>query len=280
MINEIKFLLFLILFIFLILLLIFIINYITYIKFNCNETLNFLKSIPYSGTIYQILPYLQTGDIILFTNNPKIIKNKKDCYLFSRYMFTPKNYSFQHIGLIYRTNNNIFLIESSFPGGNCIKQNSLSNKNYNQGLKIVDFKEYINSYHINSPKHSECIRHYGIRFINRNINQNILNKRLSQEYKILDNTQFNYNKTIVNALIGWSTQDIPLKYKHGFDSLLPQNEPKDTYFCSDAVGTLLQRCGIMKKQIRPSIFFPSYFSGFMDKDLFYPNTYSKLYMFK
>lgn len=278
--NEIKFLLLIIFIIFMLILLIGLIILITFVRFNCQETINFMKNIKFAGNIEDIYPKLKTGDIILFTDTEKVIKNNLDCFKFSRANFTPENYSYQHIGLVYRNKQDIFIIESNLNNGNCGRNYSLTNKNYHNGVKITSFHTYFTDRKQSEKKYPECKRYYAIRFLNPQINQTELNNRIQKEFRIIDGTPFHYDIVAQNGTIGWIFQDLPIESKHSIDTFLPMKPNSNTYFCSEVVATLLQRCGIMKLKIRPSIFFPSYFSGFMDDKIFYPNTYSKIFIFK
>ena len=58
------------------------------------------------------------------------------------------------------------------------------------------------------------------------------------------------------------------------------NDEKDTFFCSEMIGVLLQRIGIMKRVNRSRMFFPADYNGTNDKNMFEKEMYSNIKIFK
>lgn len=279
--KELKFLGLVIFIIFAILLLFSLVSLVTFIRFDCNQLVNYLKNIKYEGNIKTIIPKLQTGDIIIFGDKVNFNKNltKKDCFLKSRINFVPKTNLFTHVGIIYRKNNQVYLIESIFREEKCKRRINYVNENYIDGLRIVDFKKVIEEYKLSSKKNAECNVSYGVRFINRKFNQNELNRRFENEFNIIADTKFNEWNTVEKVAIpGWFIYDIPRSGYYGLELYLP-NDDKDTYFCSEIIALLLQRIGIMKRTYRSRMFYPADFNGYRDSEMFPKNTYSKIKMY-
>ena len=67
-VKELKFIGILLFIIFAILLLVALVFFITYQRFQCSEYINYIKTIQFSGKIEDVLPYLQTGDILVAVN--------------------------------------------------------------------------------------------------------------------------------------------------------------------------------------------------------------------
>lgn len=280
-IKEFKFLGLVIFVIFAILLLFFLVNLVTFLLFDCNEFLNYLKKFKYQGNIKSILPELQTGDIIIFGD--KIDFNKKmtklNCFIKSRSNFVPGANLFSHVGIIYRKNNKIFLIESIFRKEKCKRRINYVNSKYIDGIRIVDFKKVIDEYNDKGKTIEKCNTIYGVRFINRKFNQTELNRRLENEFNIIADTKFNEWKTIEKVAVpGWFIYDTPRSIFYGLELYLP-NDYKDTYFCSEIIALLLQRIGIMKRKYRSRMFYPADFNGYRDSEMFPKNTYSKIKMY-
>lgn len=277
-IKEIKFIGILLFIIFAIVLLVALVFFITYQRFQCSEYINYMRNIPISGKIEDILPYLQTGDLILTSYCLNKNMNNMQCFKRSRGNFVKNNYNYSHIGLIYRKKNNIFLIELIDYNDPCTKIYSLVNKNYKNGLRIVEFDKYIEIINENIKKKKDCCTNYGIRFINRKINQNELNRRLENEFNILSDKNFN-NINIVKliAISGWLLKDLPINYS---TEIFYPNDQKDTFFCSEMTGVLLQRIGVMKRENRARMFYPADYNGSNDHIMFEKNMYSKIKIYE
>ena len=272
-INEFKFLGIVLFAILAFILLCCLVFFLQFIRYKSSETINFLKNIKVSGNIKDIIPYLKTGDIIITSSKPEKLINKSKLFNFatSRWMFTLNNYNYDHIGLIYVKNGVPYIIESIYKKDTCRELNSLIKKNYIDGVKISLFADALKI---------DCNYSYGVRFINRKINQKELNRRIENELQILGNLEFgNFDDVRKIAIGGFLIQDIPRSFWMGTEVYFA-NDPKDTMFCSEFIAALLQRVGIMNRSSRPRMFFPSYFSGFMDKEMFPPHTYSKIKMYK
>jgi len=280
--KELKFLGIIIFCIFSILLLVFLIALITFIRFRCPEFINHMQYINKQPPIESILPKLKTGDIIVFGGklSKNHIKNKIKCFIYSRYNFTPNNYLYEHTGIIYRKNNIIYLIESIFKADKCKNLTSLVSKNYVDGLRIQRLDKIINEYKNSCKKNPNCCTIYGIRFINPKFSQKELNRRFENEFNILSDVRFNNWNTIQKISIsGWFISDIPLEIQYGVELFFPEDE-RDTTFCSEMTAILLQRVGLMKRTFRSRMFFPSFFTGFLDQKMFPPNFYYKIKIFK
>jgi len=279
-IKELKFIGILLFIIFAILLLVALVFIITYQRFQCSEYINHMKNIPISGKIKDILPYLQTGDLLLtsYCLNKNI--NNLKCFEKSRGNFVKNIYNFSHIGMIYRKKNRIYLIELINHDNKCSKIISLVNPQYKNGLRIIDFEKYIKEIKENTKKNDYCCQRYGIRFINRKLNQNELNRRLENEFNILSDKNFNNLKNLYFiAISGWFLKDMPNNFNYSTEIFYP-NDEKDTFFCSEMTGVLLQRIGVMKRENRARMFYPADYSGSMDDKLFEKNMYSSIKIYE
>ena len=271
-IKELKFIGLLLFIIFAIILLVILVFFITYQRFQCSEYINYMKNIPISGKIEKILPFLQTGDLILTTYCLNKNMDNIKCFKRSRGNFVKNNYNYSHLAMIYRKKNNIFLIELINYNDPCTKIYSLVNKNYKNGLRIIKFDKYIEV--IKEKK--DCCTNYGIRFINRKINQNELNRRLENEFNILSDKNFSSLKSLKTiAISGWFIKDMPINFHYSTEILFP-NDEKDTFFCSEMIGVLLQRIGVMKRINRARMFYPADYNGSMDDKMFEKGMYSKI----
>ena len=274
-IKEIKFIGILLFIIFAILLLMGLVFFITYQRFKCSEYMNYMKTMSISGKIENVLPYLQTGDIIIAVNCTKEKISKYNCFKNSRGNFVKKGYNYSHITMIYRKNNKIYLIDFSF-GNRCMKKYYLVNPKYKDGLRIIEFEKYIKELKKNTKKDDFCCQNYGIRFINRKINQEELNRRLENEINILSDKNFNdYKKVAIIAASGWLLKDMPNNFNYSTEIFYP-NDKKDTYFCSEMIGVLLQRVGIMKRVNRARMFYPADYTGSLDNRMFEKGMYSNI----
>lgn len=279
-VKEFKFIGILLFIIFAIVLLLALVFFITYRRFKCSEYINYMKNIPISGKIEDILPYLQTGDLILTTYCLNKNMNNMQCFKRSRGNFVKNNYNTSHISMIYRKKNNIFLIELINYDDPCTKIYSIVNKNYNNGLRIVEFDKYIEIINENIKKKKNCCTNYGIRFINRKINQNELNRRLENEFNILSDKKFNNINTVKPiAISGWLLKDMPINYNYSTEIFFP-NDKKDTFFCSEIIGVILQRIGVMKRVYRARMFYPADYNGSNDDKMFDKGMYSKIKIYK
>ena len=101
-VKELKFIGLLLFIVFAILLLVALISFITYQKFQCSEFINHMKNIPILGKIETIIPYLQTGDLIIASNCLNKNMNKVLCFKNSRGNFIKNSYYYSHISMIYR----------------------------------------------------------------------------------------------------------------------------------------------------------------------------------
>jgi hypothetical protein len=235
-----------------------------------------MKNIPISGKIETIIPFLKTGDLILTSYCLNKNMNNMQCFKRSRGNFVKNNYNYSHIGMIYRKKNIIFLIELINYNDPCSKIYSLTNKNYKNGLRIVKFKNYIYEINENIRKKKDCCTNYGIRFINRKINQIELNRRLENEFNILSDKNFNnFNNLKIIATSGWFLKDMPNDFNYSTEIFYP-NDEKDTFFCSEMIGVLLQRIGVMKRENRSRMFYPADYNGTIDDKLFEKGMYSPI----
>ena len=276
--KEIKFLLIFIFILFAIFLLFCLVNLITFIRFDCNQFINYVDHFKFNGTIDNVLQYLQSGDIILksnfFRNN---LNSKFECYEKSRHNFIPNGKNYTHIFLVIRKNGKLYGAESQSKD-KCCKQYSVLNKNYKTGIRVFDLENYFKSFQKNK-NNKDCNCFFNIRFVNRKFNQEEITTKIVKEINILNGISFKAPHLI--GFIGWTFNDFPADLKYGLDLLLENNESEsEKYFCSEFVAAVLQRTGLMKRNITPSFFFPSYFSGFLDNKIFLPNTYSKIYSYK
>ncbi len=280
-IKELKFIGLLLFIIFAILLLFFLVYFITYHKFDCLNYINYMKNIPISGKIETIIPFLQTGDIFITSDCLKPnIKNNFDCFIKSRGNFIKNSYNYNHISMIYRKKDKIYLIEDINSDHFCSKKKSLVNPRYNGGLRIVNFEEYIAEIKENTKKNNYCCQNYGIRFINRKINQNELNKRLENEFNILSDSSFNnLLKLRIIAISGWLLKDMPNNFNYATEIFYP-NDEKDTFFCSEMIGVLLQRIGVMKRINRARMFYPGDYNGINDDNIFEKGMYSPIKIYE
>ena len=126
----------------------------------------------------------------------------------------------------------------------------------------------------------DCCTNYGIRFINRKINQNELNRRLENEFNILSDKNFSSLKSLKTiAISGWFIKDMPINFHYSTEILFP-NDEKDTFFCSEMIGVLLQRIGVMKRINRARMFYPADYNGSMDDKMFEKGMYSKIKIYE
>jgi hypothetical protein len=275
-IKELKFIGILLFIIFAILLLMALVFFITYQRFQCSEYINHMKNIPISGKIETIIPFLKTGDIFITSDCLKENLNKINCFKYSRLNFIENTYSYNHISLIYRKGNTIYLIENINNDHSCSSKKSLVNPKYNSGLRIVNFKEYIKEIKESSKTNKHCCQNYGIRFINRKLNQNELNKRFENEFNILSDTKFNdLNNLRTIASSGWLLRDMPNNFNYSTEIFYP-NDKKDTFFCSEIIGILLQRIGVMKRINRSRMYYPADYSDPNNDKIFEKGMYSPI----
>ena len=275
-VKEFKFIGLLLFIIFAILLLIFLVFFITYQRFRCSEYMNYIKTMPISGKIENVLPYLQTGDIIIAVNCISEKINKYKCFMSSRGNFVKNGYNYSHVSMIYRKNNKIYNIDFLPHDHPCSKKNSLINPKYNDGIRIIEFEKFINQ--IKKFKNSDnyCCQNYGIRFINRKLDQTELNRRLENEINILSDKNFNnLLKLRTIAISGWFLKNMPNNFNYSTEIFYP-NDEKDTFFCSEMIGILLQRIGVMKRTNRARMFYPADFNGSNDINMFDKNMYSPI----
>jgi hypothetical protein len=275
-IKELKFIGLLLFIIFAILLLVVLVFFITYQRFQCSEYINHMKNIPISGKIETIIPFLKTGDLIISSDCLSKNLNNIKCFRLSRGNFTKNSYHYTHIAMIYRKENKIFLIDNINYDNICSKIFSMINPKYKSGLRIVNFYKYIKEIKENTKKHNHCCQNYAIRFINKKLNQNELNKRLENEFNILSDKNFNNLKNVYSiAISGWFIKDAPNNFQYATEIFYP-NDEKDTFFCSEIIGVLLQRIGVMKRINRSRMFYPSDFNGSNDDKMFEKGMYSKI----
>ena len=275
-IKELKFIGILLFIIFAIVLLVALVFFITYQRFQCSEYINYMKTMKFSGKIETIVPYLQTGDIIIAVNCPNEKISKYKCFMSSRGNFVKKGYNYSHISMIYRKNNNVYLIDFLPRDHFCSKKKSLINPKYNDGIRINKFENFINQ--IKKFKNSDnyCCQNYGIRFINRKINQNELNRRFENEINILSDKNFNnLLKLRTIAISGWFLKNMPNNLQYSTEIFYP-NDENDTFFCSEMIGLLLQRIGVMKRENRARMFYPSDYAGSLDHRMFEKGMYSDI----
>jgi hypothetical protein len=281
-IKELKFIGLLLFIIFAIILLLILVFFITYQRFQCSQFINYMKNIPISGKIKTIIPFLKTGDIILLSDclNKDIKNNSIKCFKNSRANFIKNSYNYTHVAMIYRKENNIYLIELINYDNKCSKIVSLVNPNYKNGLRIIEFNKYIDEIIESSINNKFCCQNYGIRFINRKINQNELNRRLENEFNILSDKKFNNLKNLYSiAISGWFIKDMPLNFHYSTEIFYP-NDETDTFFCSEMIGVLLQRIGVMKRINRARMFYPADYNGSMDDKMFEKGMYSKIKIYE
>jgi hypothetical protein len=274
-VKELKFIGLLLFIIFAILLLVALVSFITYQRFQCSEYINYMKTNKIYGKIEDVLPHLQTGDIIISSNClSKNIKNLK-CFINSRGNFVKNSFNYTHISMIYRKNNKIYLIDFIPSDHHCSKKISLVNPKYKNGLRIIEFEKYIKEIK-EKRKDDYCCQNYGIRFINRKINTNELNRRFENEFNILSDKKFNnYKKIVMIAASGWFTKDMPNNFNYTAEIFYP-NDEKDTFFCSEMIGILLQRIGVMKRENRARMFYPADYAGSFDNRMFEKGMYSEI----
>ena len=279
-IKEIKFIGLLLFIIFAIILLIFFVFFITYKRFRCSEYMNYMKKIKISGKIETKLPYLQTGDIIISLSCLKKNMSNIKCFLESRLNFVKDGFNYNHISMIYRKKNKIYLIDFIPPEHLCYNPISIINQKFKNGLRIVEFNKYIKELKENYESKNKCCQNYGIRFINRKINQNELNKRFENELNILSDSNFNkiFNTQLIGGS-GWFIKDLPINFHYSTEIFYP-NDEKDTFFCSEIIAVLLQRIGVMKRINRARMFYPADFSGSMDKNMFEKDIYSNIEIYE
>jgi len=280
-IKELKFIGILLFIIFAILLLVVLVFFITYQRFKCSKYINYMKTIPTSGKIEDILPYLKTGDIFITSDCLKNIKNNLDCFKYSRLNFVKNSYNYNHISMIYRKKDKIYLIEDINNDHVCSKKNSLVNPKYDNGIRILNFEEYIKEIKESTKTNKNCCQKYGIRFINRKLNQNELNRRFENEFNILSDKNFinKLSKLRFIASSGWFLKDMPNNFNYSIEIFYPHDD-KDTFFCSEIIGVLLQRIGVMKRENRARMFYPADFAGSNDDKLFEKGMYSPIKIYE
>ena len=234
----------------------------------------------FSLKIESVIPYLQTGDLIIASDCLSKDKKKFKCFINSRGNFVKNSYNYSHISMIYRKNNKIFLIDFIPSDHHCSKKISLVNSKYTDGLRIVEFNKYVKEFKEKTIKKSHCCQKFGIRFINRKINQNELNRRLENEFNILSDKNFN-NNNIANmiAISGWFAKDMPINFNYSTEIFYPNNQ-KDTFFCSEIIGVLLQRIGVMKRINRARMFYPADYAGSLDNKIFEKGMYSQIKIYE
>jgi len=275
-VKELKFIGILLFIIFAILLLVALVYFITYQKFQCSEYMNYMKTMPISGKIEDILPHLQTGDIIIAVNCTNEKTSKFKCFKNSRGNFVKNGYNYSHLSMIYRKNNKVYNVDFLPSDHFCSKKKSLINAKYDNGISIIEFEYYINQIKEKTKKNNFCCQNYGIRFINRKIDQNELNKRFENEFNILSDKNFiNLLKLRTIAISGWFLKDMPNDFNYSTEIFYP-NDEKDTFFCSEMIGVILQRIGVMKRENRARMFYPADYAGSNDYNMFQKGMYSEI----
>ena len=68
---------------------------------------------------------------------------------------------------------------------------------------------------------------------------------------------------------------MPNNFNYSTEIFYP-NDKKDTYFCSEMIGVLLQRVGIMKRVNRARMFYPADYTGSLDNRMFEKGMYSNI----
>jgi hypothetical protein len=279
-IKELKFIGLLLFIIFAIVLLVALVFFVTFKRFNCSEYINHMKNIPISGKIEKILPFLKTGDLIISSDCLSKNINNIKCFKNSRGNFVKNSYHYTHLAMIYRKENKIYMIELINSDNNCTKNISIINPHYKNGLRIIDFEKYIKEIKENTKKNDFCCQKYGIRFINQKINQNELNRRLENEFNILSDKNFTNLKNLYSiAISGWFTKDMPINFNYSTE-IFYSNDEKDTFFCSEIIGVLLQRIGVMKRVNRARMFYPADYNGSMDDKMFEKGMYSPIKIYE
>jgi hypothetical protein len=235
-----------------------------------------MQNIPISGKIETILPFLKTGDLIIASNCLKRNISKIKCVMESRLNFVKNSFNYSHISMIYVKKNIVYLIDFIPNDHLCSNTISLINPKYKNGLRIIEFEKYIKKIKEYTKKDYICCQNYGIRFINRKINQNELNRRFENEFNILSDTKFNnLNNLKKIAFSGWLLKDMPNNFNYSTEIFYP-NDEKDTFFCSEIIGVLLQRIGVMKRVNRSRMFYPADYAGTLDNKMFEKGMYSNI----
>ena len=72
---------------------------------------------------------------------------------------------------------------------------------------------------------------------------------------------------------------MPNNFNYSTEIFYP-NDEIDTFFCSEIIGLLLQRIGVMKRINRARMFYPADFNGSMDKNIFEKDMFSNIKIYE
>lgn len=211
------------------------------------------KPIIKNSNLLEIRNKLKTGDIIFFSRKETDIIDWE--YYFRKKLLGS---TISHIGLIYRENDNIYVVEctSKIHTGNncCIKLN----KHNNGGIRIIQFDKLISIYS----------GYFYVKFISKEIpNDLFLNKLDNYKKYVYPNKFILLVIFIIDRLI--STKFAEWLSKHLI--------PLDTIICCEFVYRLLLDCNVVKKYPFKT-FWPFCFNDEIFNSL-QKVTYSKAYKF-
>ena len=247
----------------LILLILLITIIIIVLKFN-PQKYHKINKVKKSGNINDIYNKIGTGDIIFFLSeydrsllSPTVLQH----YISNSYI--------SHIGIVYKKNNILYLVECIDKNDNSNIKGSLLTPIYNGGVRMVPLISVFEN-----EKYRTSI---GIRFKRKKIN----NKKFFKELEKMKYIKF--EKTyMVNliAIIGLIFLKVPNNYKTGMCNLVPTRNDEDGYFCSEFIAVILQRLNIMNKKYNARLYFPFSFLEQYDNENFGKlSPYSKTYYF-
>jgi hypothetical protein len=72
---------------------------------------------------------------------------------------------------------------------------------------------------------------------------------------------------------------MPNNFNYSTEIFYP-NDEKDTFFCSEIIGVLLQRIGVMKRVNRSRMFYPADYAGTLDNKMFEKGMYSQIKIYE
>ena len=190
-----------------------------------------------------IKPRLKTGDIIFFTYRKfdSVINNV--CY---KIRTNTLNTIYGHVGIIYRNNNKIYIVEScnSDQCGYSYAK-SLNNKKKG-GIRIIDMDLYLNDY-------SEIYHGmFAVKFISKEIPSDIFLKSLHKYKDAIFPSSKDFSRIFLIAAID-------LFVSNNMALSMTNNLKNDTIICTEAVYQLLNDCGVLKKYSRKMI-WPNFFT--------------------
>lgn len=215
----------------------------------------------------EIKEHLKTGDIILFSCKSHGSMADKGAYLL-RTKFLGSEYG--HVGLIVRTDNDIYLIECTDKKHTGEKHAHLLNKSGKGGIRIIQFDKLIEEYY------QENAAVFAVMSISKRLpNDLILNQFYKYDHYIFEDKKILFTLAAVDIVSSPDTANNLLQSMR-----TKNNERNEKMMCSEFVYDILYRCGVVH-YYSPKIFWPHHFTnGKLQNLTKYPYTFTDPIKFK